>query len=169
MYKVFLSLGSSLGNREQNLQDALYYTNKLLGKIITLSNIYETEPWGFTDENLFLNQVILIETNLLPLELLKNIKLIEKKLHRIKSSENYEARTIDIDILYFENQIFYSEILQIPHKHLHKRKFVLVPLSEIAPEFIHPLLQKSTNDLLKICLDKTDIKKLSDFTFYSNK
>lgn len=159
MAKVYLSLGSSLGNREHYLKNALFFINLELGEIVKQSAFYQTEPWGFSDRNLFLNQVILINTFLTPLELLTEINKIETKLERTRNSDNYEARTIDIDILYYENEFFNSEKLQIPHKHLHNRKFVLQPLNEIAPDFIHPTLKKTTNQLLLNCIDNLEVVK----------
>jgi len=166
MNTVFLSLGSSLGNRELYIKKALYLINRQIGKIIKTSHLYQTEPWGFEDKNLFLNQVIQIETGYSPIKILEKIHKIELKLERVKNSLNYEARTIDIDILFFNYQIYNSEKLQIPHKHLHNRKFVLVPLNEIAPYFTHPVIKKYTCQLLQICEDNlmiTKFSKISEF------
>jgi 2-amino-4-hydroxy-6-hydroxymethyldihydropteridine diphosphokinase len=161
MAKIFLSLGSSLGNREHYLESALFLISHDLGKILKQSCFYETQPWGFSDQNLFLNLVIVIESNLTPIELLKKIHEIETTLNRTRNSDNYEARTIDIDILYYGNEFFNSEKLQIPHKHMHQRKFVLQPLNEIAPEYIHPVLKKTTNQLLNNCTDNLEVVKFS--------
>jgi len=158
MPKIFLSLGSSLGDRNKYLRDSIFQIENKIGKVLLKSSIYETEPWGFEDENLFLNQVIIIESDLLPEEVLIQIHLIEKDLARIRNSKFYTARTIDIDILYYENQIFYSKDLQIPHKFIHQRLFVLEPLNEISPDFIHPLTSESTFQMLKKCLEKEKIE-----------
>lgn len=159
MAEVFLSLGSNLGDRENYLTKAIELINQNIGEIIRKSSFYETQPWGFDVENLFLNQVILIKTHISPVELLSEINFIEKQLERTRNSENYESRTIDIDILYYENQFFSSEKLQIPHKLLHNRKFVLEPLNEIAPDFIHPVLKKNTQELLLNCTDSLFVNK----------
>lgn len=161
MSKIFLSLGSSLGNREQYLKNALCLIENQIGKIKKKSNIYETQPWGFLDENLFLNQIIEIETNLQPTDLLDKINKIEEKLNRIRNSNNYQARTIDIDILFYDDEIIRTQNLQIPHKHLHNRNFILKPFSEIAPDFIHPEINITIKELSENCIDKLEVTLFS--------
>jgi 2-amino-4-hydroxy-6-hydroxymethyldihydropteridine diphosphokinase len=157
MAKVILSLGSSIGNRKKTLIAAIDDLNSQTGKILSVSSFYETEPWGFTDKNLFLNLAVIIQTNLSPQELLKNINSIENKHGRIRNKKTYQARTLDIDIIFYDNIIHYEKNLQIPHKYAHKRKFVLLPIAEIAPNFVHPVLQQKIIDLLKNVEDSSKI------------
>jgi len=163
MPKIFLSLGSSLGDRTKYLADSIAQIETKIGKIVLKSSIYETKPWGFDDVNLFLNQVIIIESNLLPEDVLEQIHIIEKNLARTRNSAFYTARTIDIDILYYENQIFYSKDLQIPHKFINQRLFVLEPLNEIAPNFVHPLINETSFQMLKKCLKNQSNEKLNKY------
>ncbi len=145
--KTFLSLGSNLGNRKSNINIAIENLESL-GKVIKTSQTYETVPWGFDAENNFFNSIVVFETTLKPQELLTEIKKIEKKLGRIKTQLNYESRIIDIDIIFYDNLIYKSEELTIPHKFAHERNFVLEPLNELVPSFIHPVLNLSIRELL---------------------
>lgn len=161
MANVFLGLGSNLGDKIQTLQNAIAEINTSIGIVKSISNFYETEPWGFFDENFFVNCAVLISTKLKPDEILLKIHQIENKFKRIKTKKNiYEARTIDIDIIFYENNIYSTQTLHIPHKLAHLRKFVLLPLNDLAPNFIHPLLDISISNLLKNCQDNTKINNL---------
>ena len=162
MSVVYLSLGSNQGKRFSYLQQAMQYIEQRIGAIDKISSFYETEPWGFTDEIPFINQVIRINTMLSPLKILERALLIEKVLgrQRVKTHQNYSGRTLDIDILFIENKSIKTQELTVPHMHLHKRKFVLEPMCEIAPDFIHPLLNKSILELKKTCPDSMAVKKL---------
>ncbi len=153
MAKFFFSLGSSLGNRKAILNSAIASINKEIGKVEAVSKIYETEPWGFQDENLFYNIALKVETNLQPEEVLAITKKIEIQ-HKRQKTEFYQARTLDIDILFYDDKVYYSEDLQIPHKFAHQRLFVLKPMLDIDPEFVHPLLKKSIKQLTTECVDK---------------
>ncbi|MEG0915775.1 MAG: 2-amino-4-hydroxy-6-hydroxymethyldihydropteridine diphosphokinase [Myroides sp.] len=157
--KVVLALGSNLGNKKENLQNAINHIHSHIGFVAQASAVYETPSWGF-DSFPFYNMCILIHTNLSPEKLLVEIKQVEKILGRTtKTTDNYEARTVDIDIVYFNDLIFDSADLQIPHKELQNRKFVLVPLNDLIFDWKHPVLQKSTPELLLICEDGSDIKQ----------
>jgi len=145
--KTFLSLGSNLGNRKSNINIAIENL-ETVGKIIKTSQIYETVPWGFDAENNFFNSIVIFETNLKPQQLLIEIKKIEKKLGRIKTQQNYESRIIDIDIIFYDDLIYQSEELTIPHKFAHERDFVLEPLNELVSDLIHPVLNLSIGELL---------------------
>jgi 2-amino-4-hydroxy-6-hydroxymethyldihydropteridine diphosphokinase len=160
-HKVYLLLGSNIGNRIQFLEQAKEQINRQIGEIVSQSSFYESEPWGFVDEKPFINQVIMIETALKAHEILSINQTIEKDLGRIRQSNQYTSRKIDIDILFFENMIVYKQGLIIPHSLLHKRRFTLLPLSEIAGGFIHPIFRKSMQEMLDRCSDLSNVKKLS--------
>ena len=145
LHTVFISLGSNLGDRARAIKEA----GGLLSPDITtlcFSKIYETPPWGFEDQPLFLNQVIKVQTRLTPLALLKTLKGIEQKLGR-KQNFLYGPRLIDLDILFYDSLVYISEQLTIPHPEIINRAFVLVPLMEIAPNFIHPVNHQTISDL----------------------
>jgi 2-amino-4-hydroxy-6-hydroxymethyldihydropteridine diphosphokinase len=150
---VFLGIGTNLGNRERNLEQAIAGTEKLLGRVLLSSSLYETEPWGFQAEEKFLNMVVKIETILAPDNLLGKIHILELILGRVRGTEGYTSRLIDIDILFYDDLIIDEEHLKIPHPLLHKRKFVLIPLCEIEPGMIHPVLEKTMAELLEKCED----------------
>ncbi len=158
--KVILALRSNLGNKKENLQNAVNQIHSRIGFIAQASAIYETPSWGF-DSFPFYNMCLLIHTNLSPEKVLTEIKQVEKILGRTaKTSDNYEARTVDIDIVYFNDFVFDSNNLQIPHKELQNRQFVLMPLNDLIFDWKHPVLQKSTQELLLICEDESEIKKV---------
>jgi 2-amino-4-hydroxy-6-hydroxymethyldihydropteridine diphosphokinase len=155
--KTYLLLGGNLGDRKQNLEDALRLIEENAGKILSLSRIYETEPWGFSDQPAFYNQAVLIETHLKPEILLNNILEIEKQLGRIRYVKWHE-RLIDIDIVFYEDEIIDLPGLKIPHPHLQERKFALAPLTDIAADFAHPVLNKTVKRLMEECDDELDVK-----------
>lgn len=140
------------------LNQAQEQIQMFIGEIKIESSIYESAPWGFEAQSSFLNQILIVETDLKPMGILERIKSIEKEMGRVKTSESYESRTIDIDILFYNEEIIAFPELIIPHPQLHKRRFTLVPLAEIAPEFIHPVFNKSINDLLINCSDDSVVK-----------
>jgi len=158
MAKVFFSLGSSLGDRRKTLIGAINSIENHIGSVLKTSNVFETEPWGFQDKNMFLNMAVLVQTKLSPEQILQKSQQIEKLYNRKKTGNNYEARTLDIDIVFYDNLVFDNSFLQIPHKFAHKRIFVLLPIAEIAPDFVHPILKQTISRLLKNCDDKTSIK-----------
>jgi len=147
MNKVYLCLGTNLGNREQHLQDAIHKINIQIGKVTAKSSILDTLPWGVENQENYLNQVLRVESDLTPLQLLESIHQIERELGRIRH-QKWEARIIDIDIIFYNDEIIQLANLQIPHPLMHQREFVLVPLCEIAPLLIHPFLQKTIKDLV---------------------
>ncbi|MCX7988065.1 MAG: 2-amino-4-hydroxy-6-hydroxymethyldihydropteridine diphosphokinase [Thermodesulfovibrio sp.] len=147
MNRIYLLLGSNLGDRAKNIEVALSEL-KDCGIIVSKkSSLYNTVPWGYTDQPEFLNQAIECLTILEPLDLLRTLKQVEKKMGR-KDTIRYGPRIIDIDIIFYDNIIFKSQELTIPHPLMHKRDFVLKPLCEIAPYFIHPELKLSVKELL---------------------
>ena len=129
-----------------------------IGVITSVSSLYETEPWGFEHKNWFLNQALKITSFLLPAEVLEKIHDIEKKLGRKHNSTEYISRNIDIDILFVDEEIYYSNNLVIPHPRLHKRRFALLPLLEIEPTLRHPLLDRSVEEMTKTCKDTMKVK-----------
>jgi len=156
---TYLLLGSNLGNKKQNLEQAISYLALQAGRILNHSAIYETLAWGNTDQPSYLNQVLQIETTLQAQLLLQTINQIEKELGRQRRIR-WESRLIDIDILYYNNLVLQTESLIIPHPQIAFRRFTLVPLAEIAPDFIHPVLKKSNNELLQVCQDTLDVLSL---------
>jgi 2-amino-4-hydroxy-6-hydroxymethyldihydropteridine diphosphokinase len=160
MNKVFLGIGTNLGNRKVNLRKAIEMIGEHIGGVINFSSVYETAPWGFDSENDFLNMVVCVETNHSPAELLKKIVAIESMLGRERNQDRYSSRVIDIDILFFNDLVINENGLKIPHPLIHERKFVLGPLNELAPELIHPVKGKSIRVLLEECRDRSKIIKL---------
>lgn len=158
--KVYLLLGGNIGDTKKLFVDAINNIEITIGKVLSLSSLYESEPWGFEHEQNFLNQVIIIETDLLPIDLLNSIQNIEKILGRIRKKSQYSERTIDIDILFYGSEIIESERLTIPHLMLHKRRFTLEPLVELTPEFNHPVIKKTLVELLQECPDMLFVKRL---------
>jgi 2-amino-4-hydroxy-6-hydroxymethyldihydropteridine diphosphokinase len=143
---VILALGTNLGDRSGNLRAAIAALPPVV-IVLEQSFIYETLPWGLTEQPNYLNMVIKGETRQMPQELLKNLKLLEAELGRIPSIR-YGPRKIDIDILFYDDLILATPELTLPHPHLHERAFVLVPLADLAPEYIHPIMQKTIRQLL---------------------
>ena len=151
MAEVYLGLGTNLGDKEANLDMAMEEIRKRVGEILSLSAYYITEPWGFDSKNAFLNAVCKVSTSLSPLDVLLTTQSIEKDLGRMKKSVNgqYSDRPIDIDILLYDDIVLDSPNLTIPHPLMHKRTFVMEPLTEIAQELVHPVLHKSMKEILK--------------------
>jgi 2-amino-4-hydroxy-6-hydroxymethyldihydropteridine diphosphokinase len=143
---IFLGLGTNLDDREANLRTAKGKLSSLM-KIVKESPIYVTPPWGYEDQPDFLNQVIQVTTRLEPTQLLDYLKGIEDEMGR-KATFRYGPRLIDLDILFYGQRVIREESLQIPHPRLHERAFVLVPLHDIAPDFVHPVLNESIYALL---------------------
>ncbi|MDL2214654.1 2-amino-4-hydroxy-6-hydroxymethyldihydropteridine diphosphokinase [Dysgonomonas sp. OttesenSCG-928-M03] len=151
LHDVYLALGSNIGDRENNLESAIRQINDRIGKTITVSSFYTTQPVGFESKNSFLNAACYVQSALSPLQILDETQAIEKELGRIKKSVNqsYSDRTIDIDILLYDNLTVEYPRLLIPHPHMHTRDFVLLPLAQIAPNIIHPVLNKTILELQK--------------------
>ena len=159
MNSVFLIVGGNLGNRKKNLQTAATLIDGQVGTIIQSSKIYETEPWGLTDQPAFYNQVHLVKSKLDPQTIIDTILKIEKKMGRVRTIKN-AARIIDIDILFFNGEIINEPNLVIPHREIPNRRFVLMPLNEIAPLLIHPVLKKNISELLSTCKDQLKVAPL---------
>lgn len=150
MALVYLGLGTNLGDKERNLNDAIISLSEYVGVVIRQSTFFMSDPWGFESENEFLNAVVLLETGLSPFDLLYKTQEIERTLGRTaKSVGGYADRLIDIDILFYDNLIIDQPTLKIPHPLIAERDFVLLPLAEIAPDFVHPVLSRKIIDLIK--------------------
>lgn len=152
MHTVYLLLGSNKGNRFKNLLLAKYFIQLKAGNVLKNSAIYKTEAWGNTKLSAYLNQAILLETDKSPFRLLKVLEKIEKTLGRTNKSLN-AARTIDIDILFYDNIVLESKNLIIPHPRLQLRNFTLLPLAELNKSYTHPVLHKSIEELCQVCED----------------
>jgi len=161
MNEVFLLLGGNIGDRNNYLNKAKEKIENSIGKIIKHSSIYETAAWGVTNQADFLNQVIVCKTSLNAKDCLKVSQSIEIELERIRHKK-WSERTIDIDILYFNNEIIYSNELIVPHPEIPNRRFTLIPLTEINPNKIHPSLKHSQKQLLENCFDKMEVKIFTD-------
>jgi 2-amino-4-hydroxy-6-hydroxymethyldihydropteridine diphosphokinase len=158
MNKVYLLIGGNLGDRLVNMLNAIRLIEIQCGRIIEKSSIYETEAWGFTDQPVFYNQALLLETHLDAQNLMQQFIDIELALGR-KRDIPLGPRSIDIDIIYFNEDVIALPNITIPHPRMEKRNFVLTPLSEIAPQYIHPILKLSNVQLLKDCEDKSHVNK----------
>ncbi len=157
---VYCLLGSNLGDREENLVKACREINLKAGEISLKSALYESEPWGYADENNFYNQAIELRTELSAGELLQVLLEIEFSMGRRRMEKGYQARPIDIDILLYNQSIIHTPSLIVPHPRMLQRRFVLIPLSEIAGDFQHPIEKKSIASLLNDCKDTLCVKKV---------
>ena len=160
MNKAYLLTGSNLGDREANLTTAKTLINEHCGMVTRFSSVYETAPWGKSDQPAFLNQALEINTALNAKQLIRHILKAENMMGRLRK-DKYDPRIIDIDILLFNTEEYRYPFLKIPHPELQNRRFALVPLAELAPEIIHPVYNRSIRTLLKSCPDKLDVKKIS--------
>ena len=151
-YEVYLLFGSNLGERAANIANAVTLLEGSDIRVIKLSSLYETEPWGNKDQPKYINQAGKFNTTLPADQLLKTILETEQKMGR-KRTEKWEPRIIDIDILFFDNQVIDEKDLKVPHPEIENRRFALIPLLEIAPGFEHPVLKKNVKELLDKCTD----------------
>ena len=157
--QVYISLGSNAGDRAAMLQQAIILLQQL-GEVTTISSIYETTAWGNTDQPSFLNLVLLMQTKQTAINFMQELISIEKKMGRVRN-QKWEARIIDLDILFFNDEVINETDLKVPHPFLHKRKFVLEPLAEIAPHLMHPVLKQQVLQLLEDCADKLSVNRLA--------
>ena len=146
---VYLGLGTNLGDKEQNLRMSIKKIEERIGNVVSLSAFYATAPWGFSSENSFLNAAVCVETTLLPLQVLEETQRIERELGRTEKAVNglYADRLIDIDLLLYDDRVMDAEGLILPHPLMTERRFVMEPLSEIAPDVVHPVLHKTMKEL----------------------
>jgi len=162
MARAFLGLGSNLGDRRASILSALELIGELQNtSTVNCSSIYETEPWGIADQPKFLNCVCELETELSPEELLADILGIEQELGRFRTKDKFGPREIDIDILLYDELVEVYENLRIPHPRMHERRFVLAPLCEIAPDTVHPEMNRTMLELLEACPDTLEVKRYS--------
>ena len=160
MNTAFLLIGGNMGNRSRYLEEAYQAIEKQCGRIVSVSSVYETEAWGMEDQNAFLNQALKLQTKLSAADLLTGLLKIEESLGR-KRDRKYGPRTIDIDILLFNDDIIELENLRVPHPELHNRRFALECLNEIGSDEIHPLFKKTIHQLLAECPDPLSVNKIN--------
>ncbi|MDX9883550.1 MAG: 2-amino-4-hydroxy-6-hydroxymethyldihydropteridine diphosphokinase [Prolixibacteraceae bacterium] len=160
MEELYLLLGGNLGDKQQIFSETERLIGLQLGRIVKKSHVYETEPWGFESDDLFWNQAIVVETGLTETKCLHVIHQIEKEVGRIRYNRQYSSRIIDIDILFYGDHVVLNHELEIPHPRMVNRKFVLVPLSEIAPDKLHPVWGKTIGQLLADCPDTLRVTML---------
>jgi 2-amino-4-hydroxy-6-hydroxymethyldihydropteridine diphosphokinase len=159
MEESYLLLGSNLGDSKEYLKQAVDKISGLAGEITGQSALYQTASWGKTDQPDFINQVLRIKTNLTPQQLLETILVIEKSLGR-QRTEKWGSRTIDIDILFYGEQVIREENLVIPHPFLHERRFTLLPLLELCPDLVHPVLDQTIKQLYQLLDDQLSVIKI---------
>jgi 2-amino-4-hydroxy-6-hydroxymethyldihydropteridine diphosphokinase len=168
MCQVYLLLGGNLGDRIQHISTALNRIQQTVGEIKLQSSVYETKAWGVEQQPDFLNLALVVNTELSPVDVLNRTQQIEKELGRSRTEEErWGARTMDIDIIFYDDQIMETERLQIPHPLMSQRKFVLLPLFEISPDFIHPVVKQSIKTLYLSCSDRLAVEKLYTNLFNS--
>lgn len=167
VHKVLISLGSNLGDRELNITKAISHIQDQLGDVIAISELYETASWGYDDHS-YLNNAICLITKWAPLDLMNALLEIELKLGRKRSeSKHYQARTIDIDILLIEGVVIDHPKLNVPHPRMNFRRFVLQPLTDIAPDWVHEIEGVSVSDLLLKCEDQIDVNSYGKIPLHS--
>ena len=162
MERCFILFGSNMGDKNKIYDQACLLINNRCGRIVAQSSAYESEPWGFEAKEWFLNRLIVVETELEPEAMMRQLLDIEAELGRVRHPEagGYTSRTADLDILYYGSRIVLTDSLTIPHPRLHQRRFALLPLCEVAPEFVHPAFNMTQTELLKRCLDFSEVRKI---------
>jgi len=158
MHQVFLGIGTNLGDRRENLTKTIFYLKRLLGEVRSFSSIYETKSWGVANQPNYLNMVVAIQTYQTPQNTLATILAIEQLMGRQRAIK-WGSRLIDIDLLFYDDLRVETHNLKIPHPYIPERNFVLVPLNEIAPDFVHPTLMVSVTAMLQSCKDQLACKR----------
>ncbi|MDR0712856.1 MAG: 2-amino-4-hydroxy-6-hydroxymethyldihydropteridine diphosphokinase [Bacteroidales bacterium] len=160
MERIFLILGSNMGERETFLRRSIALLDTVPNRVLRTSSVYESDPWGFEHPTgRFLNQAVELQSPFTPFGLLERIHAVEEALGRVRVSGAYSARTIDIDILFFGDRIVRSRQLEIPHRRMTERMFVLQPLSELIPDFIHPVFRLTVKELKDRCTDPLPVRQ----------
>ena len=162
MERCFILFGSNMGDKNKIYAQACLLINNRCGRIVAQSSAYESEPWGFEAKEWFLNRLIIVETELEPEAMMRQLLDIEAELGRVRHPEagGYTSRTADLDILYYGSRIVLTDSLTIPHPRLHQRRFALLPLCELVPEFVHPAFNMTQTELLKRCFDFSEVRKI---------
>ena len=162
MERCFILFGSNMGNKNKIYAQACLLINNRCGRIVAQSSAYESEPWGFEAKEWFLNRLLVVDTVLEPEAMMRQLLDIEAELGRVRHPEagGYTSRTADLDILYYGSRIVLTDSLTIPHPRLHQRRFALLPLCEVAPEFVHPAFNMTQTELLKRCFDFSEVRKI---------
>ena len=158
MNLIYLQLGSNLGDRKLLLDSAVLLINTEIGRILRISKIYESDAWGVSRQPKYLNQILEVHSNIGYESILKEIHSIESQLGRVRGKK-WQARLIDIDVIFFNDLIIEKTDLYIPHKYMHKRRFVLEPLNELIGDYVHPKYNKSIQRLLNECTDKQIVRE----------
>jgi len=160
LHTVYLCLGTNLGDKAANLTRAIEHISECCGVVCRRSGIYLSSAWGYKSENEFYNQCLKIETNFEADELIDRLFSIEEDMGRVRESSDYKDRLMDIDILFFDDLVMETYKLIVPHPRIGDRRFVLVPMKELAPDHIHPLIEKTISELLEECKDKSVVTSL---------
>ncbi|MBR4560950.1 MAG: 2-amino-4-hydroxy-6-hydroxymethyldihydropteridine diphosphokinase [Bacteroidales bacterium] len=162
MERCLILFGSNMGDKNKIYAQACLLINNRCGRIVAQSSAYESEPWGFEAKEWFLNRLIVVETELEPEAMMRQLLDIEAELGRVRHPETggYTSRTADLDILYYGSRIVLTDSLTIPHPRLHQRRFALLPLCEVVPEFVHPAFNMTQTELLKRCFDFSEVRKI---------
>lgn len=162
METCYVLFGSNMGDKEQIFAEACLLINNRCGMVVKVSGSYESEPWGFKADEWFLNRLIVVETALEPEVLMEKLLDIESELGRVRHPEiqGYTSRMIDLDILYYGNRVLNTAFLMVPHPRLQFRRFALMPLCEVVPDFVHPILNLTQHELLLHCPDQTVVRKV---------
>ena len=163
MERCFILFGSNMGDKDTIFAQACLLINNRCGHVAEVSSAYESEPWGFEAEEWFLNRVIIVETELAPDDLLMCLLDIERELGRTRHPDvqGYTSRTADLDLLYYGQRIINTERLIVPHPRLHLRRFALVPMCEVAPDWVHPVLGMTQEELLQQCPDESIVREIT--------
>lgn len=160
METCYVLFGSNMGNKEKIFAEACLFINNRCGTIVKVSSSYESEPWGFEADEWFLNRLIVVDTELEPEVMLRELLAIEAELGRVRHPEadGYSSRTADLDILYYGQRVIVAPKLTVPHPRLHLRRFALLPLCEVAPDLKHPVFQATQQELLQRCPDDSIVR-----------
>ena len=161
MERCYILFGSNMGDKDAIFAQACLLINNRCGQVVQVSAAYESEPWGFEADEWFLNRVIVVDTELAPDDLMQHLLDIERELGRIRHPEakGYTSRTADLDLLYYGQRVVNTERLTVPHPRLHLRRFALVPMCEVAPDWEHPVLEMTQEELLLHCPDDSVVRE----------